>query len=167
MPTIDPMVFIPVPASTIPENLSYGATLSANYSLGSFAGFVDIRYNHKTLKDWDKKILPLLNSKVGISFRDTLFEGALDLMTSVSYSYRTSSVATNYNFFVDRVFYTPTLEDVPASGQIDFFVAGTIQKVATIYFAWENLLDAKYYLSPYYPVLPRNIRFGIAWEFLN
>ncbi|MBK7868123.1 MAG: TonB-dependent receptor [Ignavibacteriales bacterium] len=65
------------------------------------------------------------------------------------------------------MFYTPTLEDVPASGQIDFFVAGTIQKVATIYFAWENLLNAKYYLSPYYPVLPRNIRFGIAWEFLN
>lgn len=167
MPMIDPMVFIPVPASTIPENLAYGATLSASYSLGSFAGFVDIRYNHKTLKDWDKKILPLLNSKVGISFKDTLFDGALDLMTSVSYSYRTSTVATNYNFFVDRVFYTPTLEDVPASGQIDFFVAGTIQKVATIYFAWENLLNAKYYLSPYYPVLPRNIRFGIAWEFLN
>ncbi len=167
MPMIDPMVYFTVPVSTIPENLSYGATLLANYSLGSFAGFVDIRYNHKTLKDWDKKILPLVNSKVGISFRDTLFDGALDLMTSVSYSYRTSTVATNYNFFVDRVFYTPTLGDVPASGQIDFFVAGTIQKVATIYFAWENLLNAKYYLSPYYPVLPRNIRFGIAWEFLN
>jgi hypothetical protein len=167
MPMIDPMVYFTVPVSTIPENLSYGATLLANYSLGSFAGFVDIRYNHKTLKDWDKKILPLVNSKVGISFKDTLFDGALDLMTSVSYSYRTSTVATNYNFFVDRVFYTPTLEDVPASGQIDFFVAGTIQKVATIYFAWENLLNAQYYLSPYYPVLPRNIRFGIAWEFLN
>lgn len=167
MPMIDPMVYFTVPVSTIPENLSYGATLSANYSLGSFSGFFDLRFNHKPMKNWDKKILPVLNSKVGISFRDTLFEGALDLMTSISYSYRTSAVATNYNFFVDRVFYTPTLEDVPASGQIDFFVAGTIQKVATIYFAWENLLNSKYYLSPYYPVLPRNIRFGIAWEFLN
>lgn len=167
MPMIDPMVYFTVPVSTIPENLSYGATLFANYSLGSFSGFFDLRFNHKPMKNWDKKILPVLNSKVGISFRDTLFEGALDLMTSISYSYRTSAVATNYNFFVDRVFYTPTLEDVPASGQIDFFVAGTIQKVATIYFAWENLLNSKYYLSPYYPVLPRNIRFGIAWEFLN
>ncbi len=167
MPTMDPMVAIGFVPAIEPENFAFGAAASADYKIGPFSCFADIRYNHKRLKDSEKNIIPLLNSKVGIVFRDTLFNDALDLKTTLSYSYRTSSVATFYNFFTDRVLYTPFMDDVPASGQLDFALAGTIQKVATLYFSWENLLGSKYYLSPYYPVLPRNIRFGISWEFLN
>lgn len=164
MPTIDPLIPLP-PAE--PKKLAFGTVASLGYSLGSFTAFLDAQYNNKQLEISGKNIIPAFIAKTGISFRDTLFDDALDLKTTISYSYRTSTVATNYNFYVDRVFYTPWIDDVPASGQLDFHVAGTIQKVATLFFAWENLLGSKYYLSPYYPVLPRNIRFGITWEFLN
>ena len=164
MPTIDPMIPL-LPGD--PKKLAFGAVAFAGYSLGSFTAFLDAKYNNKQLESSGKNIIPALIVKWGISFRDTLFDNALDLKTTISYSYRTSTVATNYNFYIDRIYYTPWLDDVPASGQLDFHVAGTIQKVATLFFAWENLLGSNYYLSPYYPVLPRNIRFGITWEFLN
>ncbi len=164
MPTIDPL--IPLPPGD-PKKLAFGAAASVGYSLGSFTAFIDAQYNNRQLENSGKNIIPTLIAKGGVSFRDTLFDDALDLKTTISYSYRTSTVATNYNFYIDRVYYTPWFDDVPASGQLDFHVAGTIQKVATLFFAWENLLGSKYYLSPYYPVLSRNIRFGITWEFLN
>jgi hypothetical protein len=149
------------------ENVAFGAVGQFIYSIGAFQTFVNLQFNNKKLKNFDKNILPQLNTKFGLTYSDILFDSALNLKTTISYSFRTRTIATNYNFFVDRVFYLPYADDVPASGQLDFFVAGTIQKAATVYFAWENLLGSKYYLSPYYPVLSRNIRFGIAWEFLN
>lgn len=167
MPTIDPAATYLNYTITDAENFAFGAVLNTDYKIGPFTFFADLRFNHKKMKDWDKYILPIFNSKAGITFRSILFDDALDLKTTLSYSYRTASVATEYNFFTNRVLLTPLLDDVPASGQFDFAVAGTIQKVATLYFSWENLLGSKYYLSPYYPVLPRNIRFGISWEFLN
>lgn len=167
MPTIDPAATYLNYTITDAENFAFGAVLNTDYKIGPFTFFAALRYNHKKMKDWDKYILPIFNSKAGITFRSILFDDALDLKTTLSYSYRTASVATEYNFFTNRVLLTPLLDDVPASGQFDFAVAGTIQKVATLYFSWENLLGSKYYLSPYYPVLPRNIRFGISWEFLN
>lgn len=167
MPTIDPAATYLNYTITDAENFAFGAVLNTDYKIGPFTFFAALRYNHKKMKDWDKYILPIFNSKAGITFRSILFDDALDLKTTLSYSYRTASVATEYNFFTNRVLLTPRLDDVPASGQLDFAVAGTIQKFATLYFSWENLLGSKYYLSPYYPVLPRNIRFGISWEFLN
>jgi outer membrane cobalamin receptor len=56
---------------------------------------------------------------------------------------------------------------VPAVSRLDFSLAGEIQKAAIVYFIWENLFDKKHYLTPYYPMPFRNIRFGVAWEFLN
>ena len=167
MPLIDPAATYLNYTITDAENFAFGAVLNTDYKIGPFTFFADLRYNHKKMKEWDKYVLPTFNSKAGITFRSILFDDALDLKTTLSYSYRTTSVATEYNFFTNRVLLTPLLDDVPASGQFDFAVAGTIQKVATLYFSWENLLGSKYYLSPYYPVLPRNIRFGISWEFLN
>ncbi len=167
MPLIDPAATYLNYTITDAENFAFGAVLNTDYKIGPFTFFADLRYNHKKMKEWDKYILPIFNSKAGITFRSILFDDALDLKTTLSYSYRTTSVATEYNFFTNRVLLTPLLDDVPASGQFDFAVAGTIQKVATLYFSWGNLLGSKYYLSPYYPVLPRNIRFGISWEFLN
>jgi outer membrane cobalamin receptor len=51
--------------------------------------------------------------------------------------------------------------------QLDFFLAGKIQDRATVYFVFENILNAKYFIAPYYPKQARGLRFGIAWEFLD
>ena len=59
------------------------------------------------------------------------------------------------------------LLEVPSSYKVDFTLVGEIQKVAIVYFTFENLLDNKYYITPYYPMPERNFRFGVAWELLN
>lgn len=151
----------------MPQKFYYGVVGNVAYSIGNFTGFVNAQYNRRKLEGSGKDMIPAINGKAGVTYASILFNEALNLRTTLSFSFRSSSVAIAYNFISDRVLYEPWKEDVPASGQLDFFLAGTIQKVATVFVAFENLLGAKYYLVPYYPVLPRNFRFGINWEFLN
>jgi hypothetical protein len=56
---------------------------------------------------------------------------------------------------------------VDPTNKLDFNLAGEIQKVAIFYFQWENLFGNEYYITPYYPMPERNIKFGIAWELFN
>jgi hypothetical protein len=56
---------------------------------------------------------------------------------------------------------------VEPSNKIDITVAGEIRGVAIVYFAWENLFDSQYFITPYYPMQERNIRFGLSWELFN
>jgi hypothetical protein len=56
---------------------------------------------------------------------------------------------------------------VDPTNKLDFTLAGEIKKVAIVYFIWENLLNNQYYITPYYPMPERNIRFGLAWELFN
>jgi hypothetical protein len=54
-----------------------------------------------------------------------------------------------------------------SSNQIDFFLAGQLQERAILYFVFENLLNSKYFIVPYYPKQERSVRFGVAWEFFD
>jgi len=56
---------------------------------------------------------------------------------------------------------------VEPSNKIDITVAGEIKGVAIVYFGWENLFSNQYFITPYYPMLERNIRFGLSWELFN
>lgn len=56
---------------------------------------------------------------------------------------------------------------VDPSNKIDITVAGEIKGVAIVYFGWENLFSSQYFITPYYPMLERNIRFGLSWELFN
>ena len=56
---------------------------------------------------------------------------------------------------------------VDPSNKIDFSVAGEIQKVAMVYFIWENLLNNEYFITPYYPMPGSSMRFGLSWELFN
>ena len=60
-----------------------------------------------------------------------------------------------------------TTDTIPSFNRIDLTISGIIQKVATIYFTWENLTNKKYFIVPFYPMPERNIRFGISWELFN
>jgi hypothetical protein len=57
--------------------------------------------------------------------------------------------------------------DVDPSNKLDFSLTGEIKKVAIVYFTWENLFNNQYYITPYYPMPERSIRFGVAWELFN
>lgn len=121
--------------------------------------------------------LPSFHSSGGIYYVDTLFNSNLQLKTGLNYysigtrdfihfDYE-KNISSYFGFnpiTADQVIVSPS---VSPSFQVDFFLAGRIQKSATVYFVWENLLNVKYFIVPYYPKQERSIRFGVAWEFLD
>ena len=102
--------------------------------------------------------VPEIFSKSGIYISDSLFSSNLNLKSGFVFTYygKIKYLNTLGSIFETNPAYT-----------IDFTLAGRIRNAATVYFTWENLLDEKYYLIPYYPALGRNLRFGIAWDLFN
>jgi len=108
----------------------------------------------------DNKMLgvPEFQTQTGLYYTSKLFNDNLDLKTGFVFYYNgENSVFTNEH----------GVTEVPSSYKLDFTLAGEIQKVAIVYFLFQNLLDNKYYITPYYPMPARNIRFGFAWELFN
>jgi len=89
---------------------------------------------------------------------DFLFKNNLDLKAGFVFYYNGKRVAK-----VNST-YTPNVDE---NNRLDFTFTGVIQKVAIIYFTWQNLLNQKYFIIPYYPMPKQSIRFGIAWELFN
>lgn len=107
--------------------------------------------------------LPKSNASLGVFVRDTFFNSNLDLKAGLQALY-----IGNQNLdFLLIPYKRFESADVPSSFTIDFTVSSEIHKTAIVYFTWENLLNKKYYITPYYPMLQRNIRFGVAWEIFN
>lgn len=98
-------------------------------------------------------LFPKIKFTGGIFYKDILFNENLDLKTGLVFNY-TGKRSSSFG-------------DLNAVSKLDFTVAGEIQKVAMVYFTWENLLDNTYFIIPYYPMPRRGIRFGIAWELFN
>ena len=122
--------------------------------------------------------LPKFNSNGGVYYIDTLFNRNLKLKTGFNYySYGSryeqrfdfeKGISSSYLYDTSNGIYSliGSREFTP-SMQIDFFLAGKIQDNAIIYFTWQNLLDSKFSIVPFYPVQPRGLRFGVTWEFLD
>ncbi len=94
----------------------------------------------------------------GIYYKDILFNNNLNLKAGFAYYY-TGKRRSKENAMT-APFVSPT-------GRLDFTLAGVIHDAAIVYFAWQNLFNNKYFIVPYYPMLQRSIRFGIAWELFN
>jgi len=112
-------------------------------------------------------ILPTLTLNWKIEYRDTLFNSSLRLRTGFEAKYSGKQVYAQYNFYRTEIYYDIAKPQVPASFTLDFYLSGEIQKSAMIFFSWENLFGNLYYITPYFPMPGRGIRFGISWEFAN
>lgn len=134
--------------------------------LSGFGLLFNLEYWHLLLETQtsayfsDGQLLNLPDYKFigGIYYKGMLFDSNLDLKTGFKFTYTgpiEKSIAISGNGFVD------------ASNKLDFILSGEIRKVAIVYFTFENILGSEYYITPFYPMPDRNIRFGIAWEFLN
>ena len=122
--------------------------------------------------------LPEYSSSGGVYYVDTLFNRNLKLKTGFNYMaigkrdyYLTDFerlISSNQEVIIQTAqgipIYPPTFSP---SFQLDFFLAGKIQNLATVYFVFENVFNAKYFIVPYYPKQARGIRFGLSWEFLD
>jgi len=99
----------------------------------------------------------------GVYYRDSLFYGNLDLKTGFNISWygrRNLSLAPQYFYIFKENTAGPDMT-------LNFFLSGEIQNRAIIFFSWENLLDRKFFIVPFYPMPPRGIRFGVSWELFN
>jgi hypothetical protein len=155
-----------------------GINLNIDFSFWKILFNSNFNYYFNTENRNDYK-LPEFTSSGGVYYVDTLFNHNLKLKTGLNYY----SIGQQNQVFMDfeksnsfNKYYT-TVNPQPTSVlidgsfsptfQLDFFLAGKIQNKATIYFVFENILNAKYFIVPYYPKQARGLRFGIAWEFLD
>lgn len=144
------------------------------YSLGNISGFssdISIKYkiilfDFKTNYFWRSKSekvynIPTYSSKIGLYYIDNLFNKNLDLKAGVIFNLIGNQIT------IREIHNSFNLISTNPVQTIDFSLSGTIQKRATLFFTWENLFNKRYFLTPYYPMPERNIRFGVNWEFIN
>lgn len=102
--------------------------------------------------------VPDIQTRSGLYFNSSLFQDNLFLKAGFLFTYTGSN-----NVFT----FENGMIEVPSFYKLDFTLAGEIQKTAIVYFLWQNLLDKQYFVTPYYPMPSRSIRFGVAWEMFN
>ncbi|MBT8379146.1 MAG: TonB-dependent receptor plug domain-containing protein [Ignavibacteria bacterium] len=103
--------------------------------------------------------LPELHINAGFYINGKFFDDNLDLKTGFEFFYW-GKINSYTESRLGVVIVDPT-------NKLDFTLAGEIRGAAIFYFIWENLLGNQYYITPYYPMPERNIRFGLAWELFN
>ncbi|MGK9369232.1 putative porin [Melioribacter sp. Ez-97] len=115
--------------------------------------------------------LPDIISTGGIYYVDTLFNNNLNLKTGFNFYLYGKRPGIYYDFerMITASWHIYKYDDYlfKPSNQIDFFFAGQLQERAILYFVFENLLNSKYFIVPYYPKQERAVRFGVAWEFFD
>lgn len=154
-----------------------GVNLNLNFKVWKllFSTNSSLFFNDQNRFDYK---VPKFTSSGGVYYIDTLFNRNLKLKTGINYysvgdQYYTSidfekSIVSNYTYDPStHAAYPISNSQITPSFQIDFFLAGHIQNSAIVYFVWENLLNANYFISPYYPKQSRGLRLGVVWEFLD
>lgn len=118
-------------------------------------------YHTESSSDFEKGILDLPEFQInaGIYLLGDFFENNLNLKTGFKFYY-TGKINSSEYYYLSTVTVNPT-------NKLDFNLAGEIRNVFIFYFQWENLFGNEYYITPYYPMPVRNIKFGLAWELFN
>lgn len=138
-------------------NLS-GIGLRLNFNYWKF--LIETNTSYYFNADEDQLLgVPELQFVGGVFLNGFFFDDNLFLKAGVQFYYTgTNNVPSNV---------WKEIIVVEPSNKIDITVAGEIKGVAIVYFGWENLFSSQYFITPYYPMLERNIRFGLSWELFN
>ena len=154
-----------------------GFNLNADIKIWKIQLALNGSYYITKRRDKDQQ-LPEYTLMSGLYYVDRLFNNNLDLKAGLNFRYNGKQDYREYDFEKKTVL---TYELMPGSSlpslirdeatlnsyQLDFFLAGEVQKTAIVYFVFENLLDTQYYIVPFYPKQSRGLRFGISWKFLD
>jgi len=102
--------------------------------------------------------VPELQFTGGLYLKSKFFDNNLNLKSGFTFYYigKRNSYGGNWG----------TVE-VDALNKLDFILIGEIQELAIVYFIWENLFDNQYFITRYYPMPERSIRFGLSLELFN
>jgi outer membrane cobalamin receptor len=110
-------------------------------------------------------IPPELSGTGGVYFWDKIIGGHLDLKTGIRARMFTSAKAVEYDPRA-QMYYGSSSPDMPGAAVYDFILIGHIG-TAYVHIIMENLLDANYITTSFYPMNGRIVRFGLSWEFLD
>lgn len=148
VPTINPIFY------NIGDVSGLGLSVKASYLFWQLETQAAVYFAN----EGDLYKLPDFSFVSGLYYRGDLFEDNLNLKAGLKFTYlgNINSISDYYG-----------LTSVEPSNKLDFILSGEIRKAAIIYFTWENLTDNRYYITPYYPMPGRSIRFGLAWELWN
>lgn len=108
---------------------------------------------------------PELAASGGIYFWQKLLEGNLDL--KIGFRGRFQSRSHGELFNPEVIAFVPNNgTPLGAGSSVDgVLFAGLGSAVVSL--TWENLTNARYFITPHYPVLDRAIKFGIRWQLLD
>ncbi len=108
---------------------------------------------------------PKYSLQGGVYFRQKLLDDNLDLKIGFKGRYVSGSSGERFN--PEVLAYVPnTGTSIGFGSSVDGFLIAGIGN-AYVHLMWENLTNARYYITPRYPVLDRAIKLGISWQFLD
>jgi outer membrane cobalamin receptor len=111
------------------------------------------------------RTIPEFSGSGGMYYWNTILDGHLDLKVGIRGRYRSAAAGELFNPEVTA--YVPNTIYEPGQGaSVDALLFARIGD-AYIHFLWTNLSSARYFITPFYPVRDREIRFGITWQFLD
>jgi hypothetical protein len=122
-------------------------------------------YMIQTSGGFNTQLYPRLWANGGVYYWNTLLNNKLEFKIGFRGRYQSSHLGAEFNPEVLAY----VLSNGPLLGQAssgDFFLTAHIGD-AYIHLMWENLTNVAYFSTPFYPVLNREIRLGVSWEFLN
>lgn len=122
-------------------------------------------YLLQTSEGVNTQLYPKISANGGIYYWNTLLNDKLELKVGFTGRYQSSYLGAEFNpevlaYVLSR---GPALQQ---SSSGDFYLTAHIGD-AYIHLMWENLTSVQYYSTPFYPILDREIRLGVSWEFLN
>ena len=147
------------------ELLTEGVDAGAAVRIGSF--YIEGSGLMVTVKQDSigELVLPKFSGTGGVYFWDTLFSGHLDLKVGLRGRFLSQNRGEEYN--PQAMLFVPgaqvTYNMVGSGDLVIMFHIGS----AYVHFIWENLVDQKYIVVPFYPMPDRAIKLGISWEFIN
>lgn len=109
--------------------------------------------------------IPRISSVGEFSFRDEFFTGELDLKLGVRWRATTQHLGRE---FVPRMMVTAAQSGLkmPSFASIDVFAVAQIGN-ACLALTLENPLNTNAMVLPYYPLMNRNLKLGVNWEFTD
>jgi outer membrane cobalamin receptor len=149
----------------IPESHSQGIAARLELALGPLSFQGTMLYTRYKEADSTKTLIPDILLGGELTYRNQFFRNALD----AKFGIRSHSANRHQgmNFHPQMMTYTENRSVVIGRWtRLDVFAVLRIGD-ATVTLAWENLLDANYWITSVYPMPGRGFRLGVNWTFLD
>jgi len=160
-PGVFPSAFV----HNIPVETLEGVDGSVTLKVWRFSGKGTWTYLTQRQDRIEQQIYPKFFASGEIAYRQILFQDHLDLKVGLRGNFFTSNFGEQYNPET-MIYVENTTAELNQQGSVDAFLVGKVGS-AYIHFIFENITGQQYMLTPFYPMPPQKIRFGIEWEFLD